>query len=251
MAPALVLEGVTKRYGGTAVLEPVGFTIQQGESVAIAGPSGAGKTTLLRLMAGTLTPDGGHVLLHGNDVAGMRPGRELSRLVGMVAQQYDLVPSLSTLHNVLAGRLGEWGLWKALTSLVFPVERHLALSALQRVGVADKAGLRANHLSGGEQQRVAIARILVQDPAIVLADEPVSSLDPARATEVVALLTRVAKEAGKTLVASIHDVALVREHFGRVIGLRSGAVQFDAASVRVTDTMLSDLYDLKGLRGEA
>ena len=249
--PALALERVTKRYGPVEVLEPVTFSVQPGESVAIAGPSGAGKSTLLHLIAGSLAPDGGSVLLHGRDVTSMKPGCELSRLVGMVAQQYDLVPNLSTLHNVLAGRLGEWGLWQSLISLPFPSDRSLAMAALQRVGIADRAHLRASRLSGGEQQRVAIARVLVQDPAIVIADEPVSSLDPARANEITRLLVGITKESGKTLIASIHAVELAREHFSRVIGLRNGAIQFDIAGQDVTDETLRSLYDLRGLRGEA
>ena len=249
--PALELEGVTKWYGQTEVLEPVSFAVQPGESVAIAGPSGAGKSTLLRLIAGSLAPDEGTVLLYNRQVTGMGPGRELSRLVGMVAQQYDLVPNLSALHNVLAGRLGEWGVWRSLTSFLIPSDRSLAMVALQRVGIADRAYLRASQLSGGEQQRVAIARVLVQDPAVVVADEPVSSLDPARAGEVTRLLVGITQEAHKTLVASIHAVELAREHFSRVIGLRNGAIQFDVPGPEVTDDMLGSLYDLRGLRGEA
>ena len=248
--PAVALEGVTKRYAQVRVLEPLDLTVYPGESVAVVGPSGAGKTTLFRLLTGSLVPDEGRVLLYDQDLSNMRPGRDLSRLVGMVAQQYDLVPNISTLHNVLAGRLGEWGIWKSFSSLLSPADRPLALAALKRVGLSDKASLRAARLSGGEQQRVAIARVLVQDPAIVLADEPVSSLDPARAREVVRLLVSVTQEAHKTLVASIHTVELAREHFSRVVGLRNGAVVFDVSSSDVTDAMLSELYDLRGLRGE-
>ena len=249
--PALELEGVVKRYGATEVLEPLSFSVEPGESVAIAGPSGAGKSTLLRLIAGSLAPDDGTVLLHGQPVADMEPGPELSRLVGMIAQQYDLVPNLSALHNVLAGRLGRWGFWTSLRSLLFPSDCSLAMATLQRFGIADRAPFRASNLSGGEQQRVAIARVLVQDPAIVVADEPVSSLDPARAGEVTRLLVDITSESRKTLIASIHAVELAREHFSRVIGLRNGAVQFDAPGPEVTDGMLRSLYALQGLRGEA
>ena len=249
-APALLLEGIAKRYGQTQVLEPLSLVVQPGESLAIVGPSGAGKTTLLRLIAGSLTPDHGGVWLYGSGLGAMTPGRTLSRLVGMVAQQFDLVPNLSTLHNVLAGRLGEWGLWHSLTSLIIPHDRHLAMAALQRVGIADKAHLRASSLSGGEQQRVAIARVLVQDPGIVLADEPVSSLDPARALEVLRLLLSITHETGKTLVASIHAVELARERFDRIVGLRNGAVHFDVPGPQVTEEMLHRLYDLQGLRSE-
>ncbi len=247
---ALTLEAVTKRYGAMRVLEPLALSIQPGESVAVVGPSGAGKTTLLLLMAGALQPTEGRVLLHGRDLTEMQPGAALSRLVGMVHQQFDLIPNLSALHNVLAGRLGAWSLWRSMVSLVAPRDRQLGLAALDRMGIASRARLRAGRLSGGEQQRVAIARLLVQDPAVVLADEPVSSLDPARADEVARLLVEVAHERGKTLVASLHSVELACAHFQRVIGLRNGAVQFDVPSAQVSDGMLRELYDLRGLRDE-
>ena len=248
--PAVALEGASKRYGQVQAVAPLWLTVQQGEAAAVLGPSGAGKTTLLMLLSGELEPTGGRAFLHGVDLAEMSPGRELARLVGMIHQQFDLVPNLSALHNVLAGRLGSWGLFKAILSLVWPQDRKLAIAALQRVGVDDRAELRAASLSGGEQQRVAIARLLVQDPAVVVADEPVSSLDPARAEEIVRLLAAVTREHGKTLVASMHTVELARAYFQRLIGLRNGVVQFDLPAGQVTDEMLRALYELEGLQGE-
>ena len=246
--PAIAFEGTAKAYGRAEVVGPVTLTVQPGEMVAMVGPSGAGKTTLLLMAAGSLQPTAGRIRLHGHDLAGLRPGRELSRLVGMVPQQFDLVPNLSALNNVLAGRLGEWSLFGSLASLMWPRDGHIALHALERVGIADLARIRGQRLSGGEQQRVAIARLLVQDPAVVLADEPVASLDPARAEEVVRLLVDVTREAEKTLVASIHSVELARNHFTRVVGLRNGLVHFDVASHAVTEAMLREVYDLQGLR---
>ena len=177
--------------------------------MALAGPSGAGKTTLLRLMAGAVAPDEGRVTLSGLEPASMKPGGELSRLVGLIAQQYDLVPSLSALQNVLAGRLGEWGLWRSLVSLVIPRDRGIAEDALARVGIAERSHERAGRLSGGEQQRVALARVLVQDPVVILADEPVSSLDPGLSDEMLRLLTGLADSSGRILVASHHSPARV------------------------------------------
>jgi len=170
--------------------------------------------------------------------------------VGMIHQQFDLVPNLSALQNVLAGRLGQWSLARSLFSLVWPQERAVGLAALERVGVLERANVRAGRLSGGEQQRVAIARLLVQNPEIVLADEPVSSLDPARADEVLNILIETAQEADRTLVASIHSVHLARDRFSRLVGLRNGAVRFDRPSDQVTDEMIASLYDLGGLRAE-
>jgi len=154
------------------------------------------------------------------------------------------------LHNVLAGRLGEWSFGRSLLSLVWPREQRLAFDALERVGVTHLAHQRAGHLSGGEQQRVAIARVLVQRPTVVLADEPVASLDPARAREVVRLLTDVTEEQGETLVASIHSIELAREFFDRIVGLRNGLVQFDVPAFSIRDHVLDELYEIEGLRSE-
>ena len=241
---AVDLAGVRKRYGGLAAVDGVSLAVAQGQTVALVGPSGAGKTTLLRLMAGSLAPDDGVVCLHGCDIGVLTPGRKLAGLVGIVAQQYDLVPNLSALQNVLAGHLGSWSLWRSLLSLVAPRDKPLAMRALERVGVADQAYQRAGLLSGGEQQRVAIARVLVQDPAVVLADEPVASLDPARAADVLQLLTGIARENGKTLMASMHAVELAMGHFDRLVGVRDGTVRFDAAPSAVTEAMLANLYAL-------
>ncbi len=247
---ALTLEKVGKTYGAFQALQPLSLSVEQGETIALLGPSGSGKTTLLSLIAGEVPASSGSVRLGDTDIRTLAPGRMLAGQVGMIHQQFDLVPHLSTLLNVLAGRLGQWSLAKTIVSLVWPLERESALAALERVGVRDRAGLRAAKLSGGEQQRVAIARLLLQDPAIILADEPVSSLDPARAEEVLELLVGAARERDKTLVASVHSVELARRHFDRLIGLRNGQVQFDLASATVTDGMLADLYELGGLRAE-
>ena len=246
----MLLDGTSKRYEQATVLAPLSLTIGSGERVAIIGPSGAGKTTLLRLIAGATAPSTGIVELRGKDVASLRPGRELARLVGMIAQQFDLVPNLSVLHNVLAGRLGDWSFGRSLLSLAWPQDQRLAFDALERVGVTHLAHQRAGRLSGGEQQRVAIARVLVQHPSVVLADEPVASLDPARAREVVRLLTAVTEEQGETLIASIHSLDLACEFFDRIVGLRNGLVQFDIPTCNIHDHMLEDLYEIEGLRSE-
>ena len=256
--------GICKSYPGIKALAPLSFNILPGEKVALVGPSGSGKTTLLYLLAGILQPDEGTLSINGRPMTSVRPGRELSQLVGLVHQQYDLVPHLSVLHNVLAGRLGQWGLLRSVISLVWPRDRQLAEDALAQMGIADKVNERTSHLSGGELQRVAMARLMVQSSRIILADEPVSSLDPARAEDLLGLLTGLVNRGtdpttasrregwygadgddGKTLVASMHSPYLIRKYFSRVIGLREGALQFDMPASEMTDEVSDRLYDLE------
>lgn len=238
------LVGATKRYGPLVALAPLSLTIAPGERVALMGPSGSGKTTLLYLLAGVIQPEEGRVAITGRSTEMLRPGRDLARLVGVMAQGFDLVPSLAVVHNVLAGRLGEWGIGRSLLSLVFPRELPLAQAALNRVGIGTKLYERTARLSGGEQQRVALARLLVQRPRAILADEPVSSVDPARAEDLLTLLVGVAAEEGRTLIASMHAVPLALRYFSRVIALRHGHLVFDRATTAVTEADLTALYDL-------
>lgn len=256
--PLITIKSAAKVYGTNLGLAPLSLAIHAGERVALVGPSGSGKTTLLRLLAGVLVPDGGPgaVVIDGKSPANLKPGRELASLVGIVSQRFDLVPHLPVLHNVLAGRLGHWSLVRSILSLVWPMERRAAQQALARVGIADKINERPGHLSGGEQQRVAIARMMMQSPLVILADEPVASLDPARAEEVMELLVGlVVSDMGhengdggdseRALVASLHTASLIRRHFTRVIGLRESRVQFDISAEELTDAVLDELYDLR------
>jgi phosphonate transport system ATP-binding protein len=244
----ILAHGIVKRYGATVALAPLDLTIADGETVAVVGPSGSGKTTLLHVLAGLLAPDAGRVSVDGRDLSTLPPGRELARLVGVMHQQYDLVPHLAVVHNVLAGRLGEWSLIRSLVSLVFPRDAQSAHKALARVGIGDKLYERTGRLSGGEQQRVALARLLLQNPRAILADEPVSSVDPARAEDLVRLLVGIAAEGGHTLVASLHSVPLALQHFQRIIGLRGGRLVFDLPAAGVHPRQLDDLYALDGVR---
>ena len=240
----LVATGISKSFGRVEALAPLNMTISQGERVALAGPSGSGKTTLLYLLAGIIQPDAGDLLLAGQNLARQRPGKEKAGLVGLIHQQYDLVPHLPVLHNVLAGRLGQWSLFRSMISLVWPQDRQVAEEALAQMGIADKIHERTSHLSGGEQQRVAIARLMVQGSRVILADEPVSSLDPVRADDMLEILTALAGGSGRALVASIHSPRLMRKHFTRVIGLREGHLEFDIPAAEVTDRVFERLYDL-------
>ncbi len=239
------VQGVAKSYPRVQALAPLSFDIRPGERVALAGPSGSGKTTLLYLLAGLVQPDEGQILVDGRSLSGLPPGRQLSELVGLIHQQYDLVPQLPVVHNVLAGRLGHWGLLRSMVSLLWPRDRHLAEEALAQLGISDKVNERTSHLSGGEQQRVAIARVMVQSPRLLLADEPVASLDPARAEEMLRLLTDLAVNSGKTLVTSLHAPELIQKYCSRVIGLRHGRLQFDMPASELTEPALDRLYDLE------
>ncbi len=249
--PILSVQGVSKSFPNSQALESLSVAIHSGERVALAGPSGSGKTTLLYLMAGLLQPDRGELSIDGYSLAKLTPGKQLSSLVGLVHQQYDLVPHLLVVHNVLAGRLGQWSLWRSLASLVWPQERHLAETALALMGIGDKINERTSHLSGGEQQRVAIARLMVQSPKVVLADEPVASLDPALSEEMLGLLTELTSQANRTLVVSLHSPYLIKKYCSRVLGLREGRLIFDIPSAQLTEPVLDQLYNLKHHAGEA
>lgn len=242
--PIFVLEGVHLQVGRHGVLRKIDLTIRAGEQVALVGPSGAGKSSLLSLLNGSQRPTQGRVRLLGRELAALRSRqrRQLQRQVGTVYQQFQLVEALSVVHNVNAGHLGRWSLAKALLSLVYPQAVPVAREALERVGLADKLYERADRLSGGEQQRVAIARVLVQDPVAILADEPIASLDPERARAIIELLLQLSRERGKTLVTSLHAIDLARGYFPRLIGLRQGAIVFDAPAADVGDEAIAQLY---------
>lgn len=243
-APMFVVEGVRKTYGPVTALGPISLVVGRGERVALVGPSGAGKTTLLHLLGGVIQPTNGAISIAGQPLARLSSGRELARLVGVMHQQLDLVPHLAVVHNVLAGRLGAWSVLRALVSLIAPRELPRAVAALERVGIADKLYERTARLSGGEQQRVALARLVVQDPAVFLADEPVAALDPARAEDLLQMLVDIARADGKTLVVSLHSIHLALRFFERIIGLRSGQVQFDLPAQAVTAEHVAGLYAL-------
>ena len=229
---------------GTVALEEVSLRIVPGERVAIIGPSGAGKTTLFRLLNATLRPTAGSLRFGEEDLAQVSPRRLplIRRRIGTVYQQHNLVPQLRVVHNVLAGSLGRWSLATALWSLISPRDLSKARSALEQVGIPEKLYTRTAHLSGGQQQRVAIARVLVQDPDVILADEPVASVDPTLGRAIIQLLAYLADQSQKTLVANLHAVSLALDIFPRVIGLRGGRVTFDLPPEAVTDDILADLY---------
>lgn len=239
-----MVDQVTKTYPRVTALSSVSLTIYPGERVALVGPSGSGKSTLLNLLSGVVQPDSGSLNVAGKTLAQKLTRRELSAMVGIIHQQLDLVPQLPVVHNVLAGRFGQWGMFRSLFSMVWPQDYSLAASALEQMGIQDKIQERTSHLSGGEQQRVAIARTIVQSPRLVLADEPVSSVDPGRAQEILQLLTALTEGSDRALVASMHTPYLVQQFFSRAIGLKDGQLQFDIPAQDLTAAIQSDLYNL-------
>ncbi|MBD2114078.1 MULTISPECIES: ATP-binding cassette domain-containing protein [Cyanophyceae] len=244
--PIFQLEGVSCRFGAVAALTDCSLAIAPGERVALIGPSGAGKSTLLSLLNGSQTPTTGRVVILGQDVNRLSPRkrRRIQRLVGTVYQQHHLVGNLAVVHNVNAGHLGRWPLLRALWSLVWPQQVQTAAQALAQVGIADKLYARTDRLSGGQQQRAALARVLVQDPAAILADEPISSVDPERSRALMDLLRQLSETTGKTLVISLHEVEFAVKYCDRVVGLRQGQILFDVPTTEVSETMLTDLYRL-------
>jgi phosphonate transport system ATP-binding protein len=244
-SPVLALRGAGRCYGRLEALRPLNLEIGQGERVAIVGPSGAGKSTLLSLLNTSLAPTSGEVRVLGARPAELLPGglRRLRARIGTIYQQLLLVPQASVMQNVVAGRLGRTSLLRSLLALVSGREAERVRAILEAVGIGDKIFERVDRLSGGEQQRVAIARTLHQDPEIVIADEPLASVDPARSAEIVALFARAF--AGRTLVVSTHRLEPLLAHVDRVIGLRLGALAFDKPSREVT---LDDLARLYGSR---
>ncbi len=243
-APVFSLRDAGVRFGARRALDGVDLEIGAGERVAVVGPSGAGKSTLLSLLNGSRAPTAGAVRVLGADLAALRGRalRQVRREIGTVSQGLDLVGPLRVVHNVNAGRLGRWGLWRAAASLAAPGAAPDAEAALRRVGLAGRGRERTEALSGGEQQRVAIARLLVQRPAAVLADEPVASLDSEHARVVLDLLLALP---GATLVVTLHDVGLALGRFDRVVALRSGRVAFDLPAGSVRAEMVSGLYALE------
>jgi phosphonate transport system ATP-binding protein len=256
----IVLDGASARHpaaraDAAPAIRSLSLSIGAGEQVAVIGPSGAGKTTLLQVMACALSPQQGRLALGDADPWSLSRSA-LQRLRGrlfMAPQVPPLPPRQRVVTSVLAGRLPAMGVWSSVRSLFYPSDIPAAFAALERFDLADKLFERVDRLSGGERQRVGLARALLSPASLWLVDEPLSALDPARATQAMRTLVDGARERGITLVATLHQVDKALEHFPRIIGLRDGALAFDLPSAQVTRERLAALYDQfeHELRGEA
>jgi len=245
---AFELEQVSVQYRSVTALDDVSLRIAPGEQVALVGPSGAGKTTLLRLLNGSARPTCGRVLVQENDTRQLSTSnlRRLRSRIGFVHQDLSLVPNLRVIQNIVSGGLGRATLLHSLRMMLVPsrAEVRRAYDLLVRVGIEEKLYQRTDRLSGGQQQRVAIARALYQQPTSLLADEPVSSVDPARARSSVKLLTDISREDGLTLCMSLHNLNLARDFFPRLVGMRDGKIVFDRSAEDLEDDEFQRLYQL-------
>ena len=244
----LEIKHLTKVYNdGTVAVRDVSFNVQDGEFLVIIGLSGAGKSTLLRCINRLIEPTEGQIIWDGVDITTADPAqlRQIRRKIGMIFQHFNLVKRSSVLTNVLAGRLGYVNPWSSSLHRFPAADMELAKQALERMGISDQSHKRADELSGGQQQRVGIARALVQEPRMVLADEPVASLDPVLAHSILGDLERLNREEKITVLCSLHYLDLVQRYATRVIGMRDGRIVYRGTREeirRMTDDEFKDIY---------
>ena len=238
----LEIRNLSKTYPGAAqpALNDVSISVPEGQFLVILGPSGAGKSSLMRCINRLVDPSSGEVFFQDQQIG--RDLRTTRRQFGMVFQQFNLVKRLSVLTNVLTGRLGYRSVLRSLFYSFPESDKRIGIECLARVNMEHKAFQRADTLSGGEQQRVAIARALAQQPKVILADEPVASLDPKIARQVLGYLRQVAKELGITVLCNLHQVDYAREFGERIVGMSKGSVVFDGAVADLTDQVIRKIY---------
>ena len=243
----LVVDGVSRLFGTTRAVDGVSLRIPQGQFVGVIGRSGAGKSTLLHLINRLTEPSGGSIRWNDAEVTTLsgRNLRDWRRRCAMIFQQFNLVGRLDVLTNVLMGRLAHTPAWRSLGKIWNREDRLIAMAALSQFDMAQIAAQRADSLSGGQQQRVAICRALVQEPEIVLADEPVASLDPRNAKLVMDALQRMNRHFGLTVVVNLHSLDLARQYCDRLVGLAAGRVVFDDLPVALTDATARELYGME------
>ena len=240
----LSIESVTKRFGTATAVDGVTLAVNRPMMVGVIGASGAGKSTLLRMLNLLERPTGGRITFEGREVTSLtgRAARAWQADCAMIFQQFNLVPRMDVVSNVLHGTLGRRSTARALFALWPREDVHRAIDILVRLGIEDHAAKRAEALSGGQQQRVAIARALMQDPRIILADEPIASLDPMNAQVVMDALRRIHEEDGRTVICNLHTLDTARRYCDRVVGMRAGRVVFDGTPAQLTTGAARDIY---------
>lgn len=240
------IDHLTKTYarGEVKALRDLSFAIGRGEFLVVIGLSGSGKSTLLRCINRLIDPSSGSIVIGGQDVTALSSSqiRRMRRRIGMIFQQFNLVDRATTLRNVLVGRLGYVSSWRALTGVFPRSDKHLAMACLERVGLEEKAYTRVDQLSGGQRQRVGIARALMQSPEILLADEPVSALDPATSHSIMQYLEQMNQEDGVTVLASLHFLSLARRFGTRIVALKDGILVFDGAPQSIDNARFKEIY---------
>jgi len=243
----LRLDGVVKKFGDKRAVDSISLVVPRGQFVGVIGQSGSGKSTLLRMINRLSDPSDGHIFFGDIDVTALK-GRELRQWrarCAMIFQQFNLAGRLDVLSNVLMGRAFHAPAWRALLKLWTDEEKAMGLSALEGLDIARLSAQRADTLSGGQQQRVAIARALIQEPEIILADEPIASLDPRNTQVVMDALLHINKHFGITVMCNLHSLELARKYCDRLVGLAGGRLVFDGAPEALTDAVSRELYGLE------
>ena len=249
MQTILDVKNLRAGYAGREVLKGISFSVAADDFFAIIGPSGAGKSTLIRCVNRLVEPTGGEVIFNGRDILQVAPSelRGLRRNIGMIFQEFNLIERLSVIDNVLTGRLGYTGTLRSLFRMFTKEDIRQALRLLDRVGLSEHIDKRADRLSGGQRQRVGIARALIQNPKLLLVDEPTSSLDPKISREVMGLIREIGREFGIPVLCNIHNVELACEFCTRVIGLQDGIKKFDGPPAELDKRALQDIYAMEVL----
>ena len=242
--PTLSLVNVNKNYGAHKAIRDINLHVDPGDFIVLLGPSGAGKSTIFKCVSQLIRPDSGEVWLNDQQINHLKGNalRLQRRKIGLIFQQFNLVSRLSALQNVLLGRLGHMPTWKANLGLFSEADRQLCLKSLDRVGMLNKAYQRADTLSGGQQQRVAIARVMAQESALILADEPVASLDPVTSRQVLSQLKEIAAESNMAILCSLHQTDLALEFADRIIAMRNGIITLNKNVGDVQENELESIY---------
>ncbi|MCY4334450.1 MAG: phosphonate ABC transporter ATP-binding protein [Litoreibacter sp.] len=240
----LTIDELTKRFGDKTAVDRANITVAKPAMIGIIGRSGAGKSTLLRMLNRLSDPTTGNIVFDGEDVTSLRGAakRDWQSRCAMIFQQFNLVPRMDVVSNVLHGTLNKRSTFATMFNLYPKSDIHKAIEILDRLGIAEQAPKRAEALSGGQQQRVAIARALMQDPKIILADEPIASLDPMNAQVVMQSLRTIHEEDGRMVIANLHTLDTARRYCDRVIGMRDGRIVFDGTPAQLTTGVARDIY---------